>query len=99
MQDITCYVDFSEVAHAAVDAGFDMLGFTTQAAFLMSGGLADLHQELVTEDTRQQLLLAQQIKTLTLPSEMGERFKVMGLSKNIEVNLSGFMMQDLRNRL
>ena len=99
VQDITTYVDFSEVAHAAVDAGFQMLGYTTQAAFLMSGGLADLHQEQVSDDARQQLLLAQQIKTLTLPSEMGERFKVMGLAKNLEPRLSGFMFHDLRSRL
>jgi SAM-dependent MidA family methyltransferase len=99
IQDITAYVDFSEVAHAAVDAGFQLLGYTTQATFLMGGGLADLHQEQVSDDARQQLLLAQQIKTLTLPSEMGERFKVMGLAKNLEISLSGFMFHDLRSRL
>lgn len=98
-QDITSYVDFSEVAHAAVDAGFEMLGYTTQAAFLMSAGLAELHQEQVSDDVRVQVLLSQQIKTLTLPSEMGERFKVMGLTKNMDLSLSGFGFQDLRNRL
>jgi len=99
VQDITSYVDFSEVAHAAVDAGFDMLGYTTQAAFLMSAGLAELHQEQVSDDVREQVRLAQQIKTLTLPSEMGERFKVMGLGKDFDEALRGFAMSDLRNRL
>jgi SAM-dependent MidA family methyltransferase len=99
VQDITSYVDFSEVAHAAVDAGFEILGYTSQAAFLMSAGLAELHQEQVSDDVLVQVKLAQQIKTLTLPSEMGERFKVMGLGKGCDEVLRGFAMSDLRNRL
>ena len=99
LQDITAFVDFSAVAHAAVDAGFDVSGYTTQAMFLMGCGLAELHQSVVNDDPAQQLLLAQQIKTLTLPSEMGERFKAMALSKKIELPLMGFAMQDYRNRL
>jgi len=99
VQDITSYVDFSEVAHAAVDAGFEMLGYTSQATFLMGAGLAELHQEQVSDDVRVQVRLSQQIKTLTLPSEMGERFKVMGLMKKLDCSLSGFGFQDLRSRL
>jgi SAM-dependent MidA family methyltransferase len=99
VQDITSYVDFSEVAHAAVDAGFEMLGYTSQATFLMGAGLAELHEQQVSDDVLVQVRLSQQIKTLTLPSEMGERFKVMGLMKNMDLSLSGFGFQDLRNRL
>jgi len=99
LQDITAFVDFSAAAHAAVDAGFEVSGYTSQAMFLMGCGLAELHQSVFTDDPRQQLLLAQQIKTLTLPSEMGERFKAMALSKKIELPLVGFAMQDFRNRL
>jgi len=99
LQDITAFVDFSAVAHAAVDAGFDLGGYTSQAMFLMGCGLVELHQSLISDDAKQQLLLAQQIKTLTLPSEMGERFKAIALSRNIDMTLMGFAMQDLRNRL
>ncbi|MBT8129616.1 MAG: SAM-dependent methyltransferase [Gammaproteobacteria bacterium] len=99
LQDITAFVDFSAVASAAADAGFDISGYTSQAMFLLGCGLAELHQSSVTDDPREQLLLAQQIKTLTLPSEMGERFKAMALSKNIDLSLAGFAMQDYRNRL
>lgn len=99
LQDITAFVDFSALAYASDDAGFDIGGYTSQAMFLLGCGLADLHRELVNDDPGQQLILAQQIKTLTLPSEMGERFKVMALSKNIDLPLMGFMMQDYRNRL
>ena len=99
LQDITAFVDFSAVASAADEAGFDISGYTSQAAFLLGCGLAELHQASLSDDPRQQLLLAQQIKTLTLPSEMGERFKAVALSKNIDLSLTGFVMQDYRNRL
>jgi SAM-dependent MidA family methyltransferase len=99
LQDITAFVDFSAVAHAAVDAGFDVSGYTSQAMFLLGCGLGELHQSVVSDDPGQQLLLAQQIKTLTLPSEMGERFKAMALGRKIDLPLIGFAMQDYRNRL
>lgn len=99
LQDITAYVDFTDVAYAAVDCGFEVRGFTSQAAFLMACGLADLHAEAVTDDPKQQIILSQQIKTLTLPSEMGERFKVMALGKQLDAPLLGFLMHDLRGKL
>ena len=99
LQDITAFVDFSAVAHAAVEAGFDVSGYTTQAMFLLASGLPELHEAALTDDAKRQLQLAQQIKTLTLPSEMGERFKVMALDKNHDVALRGFSMQDYRTRL
>lgn len=99
LQDITAFVDFTDVAYSAVAAGFDISGYTSQAAFLMASGLDELYQSQASNDPKQQLILSQQIKTLTLPSEMGERFKVMALSKNYDEPLSGFVMQDLRNRL
>ena len=99
LQDITAFVDFSAVAHAAAGVGFEVSGYTSQAMFLLGCGLGALHQSVVSDDPGQQLLLAQQIKTLTLPSEMGERFKAMALSKKIDLPLIGFAMQDYRNRL
>ena len=99
LQDITAFVDFSAVAYAADETGFEVCGYTSQAMFLMGCGLGDLHQSMVSDDPKQQLLLAQQIKTLTLPSEMGERFKAMALTKGLDMSLIGFALQDYRNRL
>ena len=99
LQDITAFVDFSAIAHAAVDTGFEVGGYTSQAMFLMGSGLAELNQLRPKDDAKQQLLLAQQIKTLTLPSEMGERFKVIALCRDIDMPLIGFALQDYRNRL
>jgi len=99
LQDITAFVNFTDVAYSAVDSELEVLGYTTQAAFLLANGLSDLHASQVTDDVQQQIKLSQQIKTLTLPSEMGDRFKVMALTKNYDKPLKGFSMLDLRNRL
>lgn len=87
-QDITAHVDFSAVMEAATKAGFTITGYTTQAHFLLSLGL--LEQISHTTDTLEHYRLAQQIKYLTLPSEMGELFKVLALSKNYDLALQGF---------
>ena len=99
MQDITAFVNFTDVAYSAVDLGMNVSGYTTQAAFLLANGLSELHESQVTDDVKQQVKLSQQIKTLTLPSEMGDRFKVMALTKNYDEPLHGFAMLDLRSRL
>ena len=99
LQDITAFVDFSAVAHAADAVGFEVSGYTSQAMFLMGCGIGELHQSMTGDDPKQLLQLSQQVKTLTLPSEMGERFKVMALGRNIEPGLIGFSLQDYRNRL
>ena len=99
LQDLTAFVNFTDVAYSADAAGLSVSGYTTQAAFLLANGLSKLHENQVTDDLQQQIKLSQQIKTLTLPSEMGERFKVMALTKGYDAPLGGFSMLDLRNRL
>jgi SAM-dependent MidA family methyltransferase len=64
----------------------------------MDSGLNELAESMSSEDAEQQLQLASQIRRLTLPQEMGESFKVMLFSKNVENSLRGFAM-DMRNRL
>ena len=99
LQDITAFVNFTDVAYAADSLSMAVAGYTTQAAFLLANGLSELHAEQVSDDVQQQVVLSQQVKTLTLPTEMGERFKVMALTKNYDEPLKGFSMLDLRNRL
>lgn len=98
LQDITAHVDFTAVAEAAYDSGFKVAGFTTQAHFLMGTGLLEMGAASDAPMT-EQLRLAQQIKTLTLPNEMGETFKVMALSKQLDLKLLGFNLRDLRHQL
>src|SRR5688572_10963033 len=80
LQDITAWVDLSACAEAASAAGFDVAGFTTQGHYLLSV-LAALPPELAGDlkSPREQSAL----KTLILPGEMGERFKVLLLRKNV----------------
>ncbi len=87
-QDITAHVDFSAVMEAATEAGLETLGYAPQAHFLLSLGLLELASH--AHDTVEQYQLAQQIKTLTLPSEMGELFKVLALAKGYKTPLQGF---------
>jgi SAM-dependent MidA family methyltransferase len=98
LQDITAHLDFTAMADSALAAGLQVAGYTTQAHFLLGSGLT----ELVTQpqgDAAQQLHLANQIKRLTLPQEMGELFKVMALTKNLRIEMPGLMVRDLRNSL
>ena len=98
LQDITAHVDFTSVAEAGFDAGFKIAGFTTQANFLMGSGLLEMSADPDLEIT-ESLRIAQQIKTLTLPDEMGESFKAMALTKDVDEALIGFSIRDLRHTL
>jgi SAM-dependent MidA family methyltransferase len=79
--DITAWVDFSALADAARASGLDVLGYASQAQFLIAAGLAEVVRSDRPRDSVEQLRLAQQIRMLTLPGEMGERFKVMALGR------------------
>jgi len=88
LQDITASVDFDAFADAAIDSDFDICGLSSQAQFLLSNGLLEEVEGAQQNcDTMSRLGLAQQIKTLTLPTEMGERFKVIGLQKNLHIDI------------
>lgn len=97
LQDITSHVDFTAVAEAADAAKLNVAGYATQAAFLLSCGITDLvPRDLGVE---QQFAYANEIKMLTLPSEMGELFKVMALTRDMNEDLIGFSLQDFRFQL
>jgi len=99
LQDITAHVDFSAIAAAGSDAGLTLAGYTSQAAFLLGSGLAELAAQSDPTDTRAHLERMQGVKKLTLPHEMGELFKVIGFTKGVDLNLPGFALQDRRHRL
>ncbi len=96
LQDMTAWVDFTAVAEAAAGNGLDVAGFATQAHFLLSTGL---QQELAAAadglDDGAQARLAQAVSTLMLPGEMGERCKVMLLTRGLAGVANGFTFRDL----
>ena len=99
IQDLTAWVDFTGVAEAAVAAGFDISGYSAQAQFLMAGGLGEEMQDFAKRPLREQLELSRQVKTLTLPGEMGEHFKCMALRKGDIATPTGFSLADRTHTL
>ena len=81
IQDLTAWVDFSSIAGAAEVAGLDILGYQAQSQFLLGGGLEIEMQGFTDLPTSKQVELSGQIKTLTLPGEMGENFKCIALGR------------------
>jgi len=97
LQDITAHVDFSALADAALAAGMQVAGFTTQAHFLIGCGFDELLAEALDDSNGFDLMLG--AKQLVMPSGMGERFRVLGLAKDIDRPWRGFSLRDLRGRL
>ncbi len=91
-KDITAHVNFSAIALAAQDAGLDVLGYTSQARFLLNCGLTDLLQQA----NLQERAAAQKLIT---EHEMGELFKVLALGRGISLDPVGFTAGDRMHTL
>lgn len=99
LQDITAHVDFTSLADQALDAGFNVAGYTTQAHFLLDNGILQRLEQLQTADEAVYQQRVAEVRRLTLPQEMGESFKVMLLSKDSPDLPAGFGSRDLRHQL
>ena len=99
LQDITAFVDFTGIAESCVDTDLKLCGFHSQAGFLIDSGIDQLLSELDPADSRTFLAASGELKRLVLPSEMGERFKCIGFSRNLDSEIRGFAANDLRSRL
>ncbi len=104
LQDITAWVDFTRVANAAAAARLDVLGFTTQAQFLLAGGVDEEYALLMERsgaamDSRKQIQISAGLKTLTMPGQMGENFKVMALGRQLPHGPASVCENDLLHLL
>jgi SAM-dependent MidA family methyltransferase len=92
VKDITAHVNFTGIALAAQDAGLDVVGYTSQARFLLNCSLLDLLQgaDLRTTAAAQKLLAEH---------EMGELFKVICLSRGLHFDPIGFRAGDRSHTL
>jgi len=83
LQDITAWVDFGALLAAGAAGGFSADALISQAHFLIAHGLDAVfmagHEHAGSESERYRL--AQEVKRLTLPEQMGERFKVAVLRR------------------
>jgi SAM-dependent MidA family methyltransferase len=103
LQDITAHVDFTAMADAALEGGLDVLGYTSQARFLMNAGIAELvaaHGASVQDApaTAGPATLSA-VQKLLSEAEMGELFKVLAIGKGLDTPLMGFQRGDRRDRL
>lgn len=92
LKDITAHVNFTGIALAAQEAGLELLGYCTQARFLLNCGLAGLLEAAP---------LAQRVRSqaLIMEHEMGELFKVIGWVKGEAWDALGFAQGDRSHRL
>jgi SAM-dependent MidA family methyltransferase len=97
LQDITSHVDFSALAQVAHDSGLHVAGFASQTHFLLATGIDRLVDDTASDVERWRV--AQQIQKLTSPAEMGELFKVLALTRDLDIALEGFAFRDQRARL
>lgn len=81
IQDLTAWVDFTAVATAAADAGLRVAGFVSQSRLLLDGGLEQELAGIERLPTAAQIELSRQVRILTMPGEMGEHCKCIGLAR------------------
>jgi SAM-dependent MidA family methyltransferase len=98
-EDITAHVDFTAAAEAAGAAGAEILGYTTQARFLLNCGITRLLEAVDPADVRKYAPLASEAQKLLSPAEMGELFKVLAVGKGLAAPLLGFSSGDRKDSL
>jgi SAM-dependent MidA family methyltransferase len=98
-QDITAHVDFSALAAAAREAGLDILGYATQAQFLVNCGITDVLAQANVENALHYAPIAAEAQKLLSPAEMGELFKVLAVGRGVKPPLLGFSRGDRSHTL
>jgi SAM-dependent MidA family methyltransferase len=93
-QDVTAHVDFSALARAARAGGLEVLGYATQAQFLVNCGITDVLAQANVENALHYAPIAAEAQQLLSPAEMGELFKVLAVGREIPLPLLGFSRGD-----
>jgi len=93
-EDLTAHVDFTALAEAASDAGLEVLGYATQAQFLVNCGITEVLAEANLDNALHYAPLAAEAQKLLSPSEMGELFKVLAVGRGLARPLLGFARGD-----
>ncbi|MGH8184587.1 MAG: class I SAM-dependent methyltransferase [Rhodanobacteraceae bacterium] len=88
LQDITASIDFTALVEAGIGAGFELAAYMFQSEFLIASGLDAVFAAAreAAPDEVARYALAQQVKRLTLPGEMGERFQAMLFARDLDVD-------------
>jgi len=99
LQDITAHVDFTSVANTGEHNGLELMGFCSQAQFLMNCGILDIMSQVSPHDMARYAPLAAAAQKLLSPAEMGDLFKVIALGRGLEQALVGFASGDKSHTL
>ncbi|MGF6510900.1 class I SAM-dependent methyltransferase [Paraburkholderia sp. 32] len=99
LQDITAHVEFTGIAEAGVETGADLLGFTSQARFLLNAGVTEVLGEIDPADAARFLPAANAVQKLLSEAEMGELFKVIAFSRGLDDTLRAFSSGDRSHTL
>lgn len=98
LNDVTAHVDFTAIAEAGFEAGLDVAGYLSQAAFLINCGITEVLAQTPPEGA-EYFRRSRAVEKLLNPAEMGELFKVIALGKGIDVPLIGFARGDKTHTL
>lgn len=103
LQDLTAHIDFTAIADAGINNSLSLIGYTSQSSFLFGAGIAHLaemrSEKFADDNIMSQIEMANEVKKLTMPYEMGEIVKVIGFSKNCTITLEAFHFKDMRDHL
>ncbi|WP_322055345.1 class I SAM-dependent methyltransferase [Paraburkholderia bannensis] len=99
LQDITAHVEFTGIAQAGVETGADLLGYTSQARFLMNAGITEVLGEIDVNDVARFIPAANAVQKLVSEAEMGELFKVIAFSRGIDSTIAAFGRGDRSHTL
>ncbi len=98
LQDITAHVEFTGIAEAGVETGADLLGFTSQARFLLNAGITDALSE-IDPPTARFRPRRMRFRSCCRRPRCGELFKVIAFSRGLEDTLQAFASGDRSHTL
>lgn len=99
LTDLSAHVNFSGLTEAGLAAGLDLLGYTSQAHFLLNAGLPSLLMTLDPSEPTVFLPASNAVQKLLSEAEMGELFKVIGFSRGLDAVPDGFARRDRSHTL
>jgi SAM-dependent MidA family methyltransferase len=99
LTDITTHIDFTALTDAALSRGLELLGYTSQACFLLNCGLLDRLQTNPADSPRTTSERSHAVNVLLSPAEMGELFKVIAFGRALARPMIGFEPGDRSHRL
>jgi SAM-dependent MidA family methyltransferase len=103
--DLTSHVEWAQIARSALAENVDDVFLTNQAAFLLDAGIGEIALEIGDPSNPKTFLpISNSLQKLLSEAEMGELFKALAFSKNLNALLPGYVLEDLpglrgRNRL